>query len=714
MFLLWAVLAVQLCRAGTDSTAFIPLSGNIFSNKTLEKGRYLISSNLRIGKEAVLTIEAGSHLVFNPGTEIIIIGGLKVEGKANNQVRFYSLNSSEEGIGINITGDNSAAEINIQYAVFSSLIRPLSFDNKWYRKQVIVANSQFTNINTNDAAILVANAEYLKNRETIPFIFEENLFNDNYSNINIISLSAHNIAYSFNNNVFCNNSYYDYRGRAKNNVIYGQLDNDADKKPIQFENNVLINNYTFHDESDLVIDFSGIGLEGTAQEFFAKNNYWGHDVDEAKASQSTFGFNKDKFSPTIVLSPISTNIPQKTKAFIDYADVGGVVFDANAPVINYIGKTITLNLSQPIDKNQKPQLLAVYLDTSIGKILSQPLTDFEFNYSKGSKTATITIKKVSGIEHAFYLKFGGLLDDEGFELPSFDIGRLYLNRIYGQYKNNRKINLDLFFANAALWKKPLPSAAEIETIDPTLKEMEQRKTSVEWGVMSGVTNYFGDLSTNDFNRDEINNVYGLRFRYNFKKRLSMRGLLDIGQLSGNDRYSENPLKRRRNLNFRSPLYSISTQLEYHLSPYIFNDRNRFIPSISSGLTLFYFKPTATYNGKKYDLHAIGTEGQTIGALKPYSLVQLALPISLSFKTLLGYHFVAELEVDFVKTFTDHLDDVSTKYPNLAAVQAQNAGEDATAIKQLVNPGGLTEGNVRGDPTKKDWYLLLGVSLSYRF
>ena len=74
-------------------------------------------------------------------------------------------------------------------------------------KQVIVANSQFTNINTNDAAILVANAEYLKNRETIPFIFEENLFNDNYSNINIISLSAHNIAYSFNNNVFCNNSF---------------------------------------------------------------------------------------------------------------------------------------------------------------------------------------------------------------------------------------------------------------------------------------------------------------------------------------------------------------------------------------------------------------------------------------------------------------------------------------------------------------------------
>ncbi len=714
MFLLWAVLAVQLCRAETDSTAFIPLSGNIFSNKTLEKGRYLISSNLRVGKDVVLTVEAGSQLVFNPGTEIIVLGSLKIVGEPNKLVRIYSLNNGEEGIGINITGENNAAEIDIKYAVFSSLIRPLSFDNKWYRKQVTITNSQFTNINTNDAAILIADAEHLKNRAIMPFIFEANLFNDNYSNINIINLSTYNIAYNFNNNVFCNNSYYDYRGRAKNNVIYGQLGNDDGKTALQFENNVLINNYTFHDESDTVIDFSGIGLEGTAQDFTAKNNYWGHATDDAAALLRIFGFNKDKFAPSITISPIAKTIPQNTKAFIDYVEVDGKVFNAKSPVVDYIGKTITLYLSKPIDGKQKPQLLAVYLDTSIGKILSQPINDFKFNYTKGSKTAILVIEKVAGIEHAFYLKLGGLTDNEGFELPSFDLGRLFLNKIYGQYKNNRKINLDLFFANAALWKKPLPSAAEIETIDPTLKEMEQRKTSVEWGVMSGVTNYFGDLSTNGFNRDEINYVYGLRFRYNFKKRLSVRGLLDIGHLSGNDRHSESALKRRRNLNFRSPLYSISGQLEYHLSPYVFNDRNRFIPSISTGFTVFHFKPTATYNGKTYDLHAIGTEGQTIGATKSYSLTQLALPISLSFKTLLGYHFIVEMEVDFVKTFTDYLDDVSTKYPDIAAVQTQNSGEDATAIRNLINPGKFPEGNIRGDPDKKDWYLLLGISLSYRF
>ena len=112
------VLVVQLLHAETDSTAFIPLSGNIFQNKTLEKGRYLISSNLRVGKDATLTVEAGSHLVFNPGAEIILLGGLKIKGQPNKLVRLYSLNSSEEGIGLNITGENNQAVIEIEYTAF--------------------------------------------------------------------------------------------------------------------------------------------------------------------------------------------------------------------------------------------------------------------------------------------------------------------------------------------------------------------------------------------------------------------------------------------------------------------------------------------------------------------------------------------------------------------------------------------------------------------
>jgi hypothetical protein len=176
------------------------------------------------------------------------------------------------------------------------------------------------------------------------------------------------------------------------------------------------------------------------------------------------------------------------------------------------------------------------------------------------------------------------------------------------------------------------------------------------------------------------------------------------------------LKRKRNLNFRSSLFAFSGQFEYHLNHYTFSDKYRFIPSISTGFTVFSFRPTAVYNGVTYDLNAIGTEGQTLsGGSGKYSLTQLALPISTSFKTMLGYHFVAELEVNFIKTFTDYLDDVSGVYPNISDVQAQNPGENADAIANLIKPSPFfKEGDIRGDPDRQDWYLILGFTLSYRF
>lgn len=712
--LVFAFMLAQLGRAEGDSTAFIPLGGNIFSNKTLEKGRYLLSSNLRVNKNAVLTIEAGSQIVFNPGAEIVVIGGINIKGTTNDFVRLYSLNHSEEGIGINVTGANANAEINIEYASFESLLRPITFDDKWYRKEVHITHSQFRNINTNDAAILIADAEHLRNKTTIPFEFTYNVFADNFSNVHILNFTTYNVAYTITNNLFYNNSYYDYRGRASNNPIYGNIDSDEDKLKMKFENNVIMNNYVFHDVADTLYDYSGFGIEGTAESLTIANNYWGSDLSRPEIEQRTFGFNKDKFAPTINVVPYLKKVPE-TSAFIEKIVIEGETYDAKMPSTNFIGKKIILYFSKPLAKKQREALSAVYLDTAIGKVLSQRIGDYQFNYTNGSKTATLLIEKVAGIEHAFYLKLSNLKDEEGFEVPSWDFGRFFMSKIYGEYKNDRNINLDLFFANAALWKNP-PQQGDFETIDPKLKDLEKKRKTFEFGVMNGVTNYFGDLSTSTFNRDEINYAFGLRFRYNFRKRLSLRGLVDFGSLSGSDRHSQSDLKRKRNLNFRSALYSASAQFEYHLNHYVFTDKYRFIPSISTGITLFHFRPTATYNGTVYDLNAIGTEGQTLpGGEGRYKLTQFALPVSTSLKTMVGYHFIAELEINFVKTFTDYLDDVSNKYPVIADVQAQNSGEDVNAVGSLVKPSQFfQEGDTRGDPLKKDWYLILGISLSYRF
>ncbi len=709
-----AIFALQFCKAGEDSTAFTPLGGNIFTNRTLEKGRYLISSNLRIGKDATLTVEAGSQLIFNPGTEIVVLGGIVIKGTPNNFVKVYSLNASEEGIGINITGDNASKEVMIEYANFSSLLRPFTFDNKWYRNKVSITYSQFKNINTNDAAILVADAEHLKNKTIVPFEFSHNVFADNFSNIHIHNFSTYNIAYTITNNVFYNNSYYDYRGRVKNNPIYGNIDDDENKLQMKFENNVLINNTVFHDVADTLFDYSGFGVEGTAQLISIQNNYWGSNVSRAEIEQRTFGFNKDKFAPSINVAPYLKKSP-RTSAFIEKVEVDGQEFDFNLPAIDYIGKPIIIYFSKPLAKKQREALAVVYLDTSIGKVLSQRISNYQFNYNNGAKTATLLIEKVEGIEHAFYLKLSNLIDEEGFELPSWDFGRFYLNKIFGKYKNDRNINLDLFFANAALWKTP-PQQGEFETIDPMFKNLEKKKRTFEIGLMNGVTNYFGDLSTSTFNRDEINYAIGLRFRYNFRKRYSIRGMFDYGSLSGSDRHSQSDLKRSRNLSFQSVLYAISGQFEYHLNNYVFTDRYRFIPSISTGFTLFHFRPTATVDGKTYDLNALGTEGQTLpGGAGKYNLTQFALPVSASLKTMVGYHFILEMEINFIKTFTDYLDDVSGFYPNIGSIQAQNPSEDAAAIGSIVKPSSrFNEGDIRGDPDKKDWYLILGLTLSYRF
>jgi hypothetical protein len=702
--------------AGDDSVAFISLSGNVFSDKTLTKGRYLVQNNLRVAKEATLTIEQGAELVFNPGTEIVVLGGLKITGKPNNFVKLYSLNSTNEGVGISFIGANKSAFIQIEYADFAGLIRPLTFDNNWYRGSVSITKCQFRNINNNDAGIMIGVAEHLKNKEKISFDFSQNIFSDNLSSISLKTLSAYNVDYKFTNNLITNNTFYDYKSRSKDNPINGELDGEEGKTAILIENNVLLNNFVMHEYADTIIDFCGIGIEGTSQTSSVANNYWGEGLDEEKVREFTYGFHKDKFAPAVEVTPVLKTYPADVHSFIQSVAYDSSQYSPYLPVTTFIGRQLTLTLSKKIAAKQQPVLIAVYLDTALGRVFSQPITDFSFSYAAGSKQAKLVIQKVVGIEHGFYLVFGGLKDEEGFELPWLNLGKLFLNRLHGEFKTNHKIDLEIFFANANRWKTPPPIDGVIETVDPKLKELEKKTRTYEFGLMLGVTNYFGDLSTNDFNREEINNAYGLRFRYNFAKRLSFRAMFTYAHLSGNDSYSSDPIRRKRNLNFRSPIYDLTFQMEYHLNHYVFSDKNRFIPSIGTGITLFHFNPQANYNGQWYNLHDIGTEGQTSGQGKKYSLTQLALPISASFKTLLGYHFVIELEMNYVKTFTDYLDDVSNRYVNIQKVQNANPGVEGSAVSSMVDPSGgkFSEGAQRGDPRHKDWYLLLGIALSYRF
>ena len=70
-------------------------------------------------------------------------------------------------------------------------------------------------------------------------------------------------------------------------------------------------------------------------------------------------------------------------------------------------------------------------------------------------------------------------------------------------------------------------------------------------------------------------------------------------------------------------------------------------------------------GQWVDLQPLGTEGQNLSGGKPYNLIQLAIPIGIGVKVRLPDNFDAHIEIGFRQLFTDYIDDVSGKYPDLS-------------------------------------------------
>lgn len=244
--------------------------------------------------------------------------------------------------------------------------------------------------------------------------------------------------------------------------------------------------------------------------------------------------------------------------------------------------------------------------------------------------------------------------------------------------------------------------------------------SYELGGFAGVTNYSGDLHPTHMESGEYNIAYGLFGRLNMNRHFSAKISLTAGQISGTDRNSEaSNGRRKRNLEFHSNIYELAVTGEYNFIPYDLR-KNHFAAFYAfGGLAGFYFNPTADYDGERYNLRDLGTEGQYLegSSIKPYSRFQIAIPMGLGTKFNLNDKSNIGLEFGFRKTFTDYLDDVSSVYPDMealgeanpiaAALSYREADYFEVTQKSLGNP----EGQIRGNSNKKDWYFFMGATLS---
>ncbi|MDR2962914.1 MAG: hypothetical protein LBU90_04680 [Bacteroidales bacterium] len=231
----------------------------------------------------------------------------------------------------------------------------------------------------------------------------------------------------------------------------------------------------------------------------------------------------------------------------------------------------------------------------------------------------------------------------------------------------------------------------------------------------------------DFLATRIGGSVGMR--YIIDTRFSINSAITFGMISGNDEFTEEEFRSRRDLTFRSPIYEFNVRGEYKLIQetrghiYLLKGvegqrGNKFVVRVNAGLGVFYFNPKAPYEGKWYELQPIGTEGQNFMATRrPYSRVQLCIPTGIEASYAASRYWTWSIEIGPRFTFTDYIDDVSTSYPNpdlVAAVAPDDIPKDAA--RYFSNPKWQENrwyNEKRGNSFNNDMYIVCLFKVHYK-
>lgn len=298
------------------------------------------------------------------------------------------------------------------------------------------------------------------------------------------------------------------------------------------------------------------------------------------------------------------------------------------------------------------------------------------------------------------------------------------------------------------------------------------------GVSINTMNYFGDITPTPsrFSTDLAFTKPGIGITYTkvFHPQSAWRAAINYGAISGDDFTADNSAPPSqylylRNLHFRNKILEVSWGLEINLIPNTGGANNRFPlnPYIFLGIAAFKHNPQAkapefdltgrplAEAGQWVDLQPLGTEGQNLDGRKPYSLIQLAIPIGLGVKVRLPDDWDLNIEMGFRQLFTDYIDDVGGDYPKLsdldselARALSERSGESTAILSQeartyngsnviskgwpffdsetgeqiaVYNVGGNygydnieNDAGVRGGAGQKDLYLVTQIRLVYIF
>jgi hypothetical protein len=228
---------------------------------------------------------------------------------------------------------------------------------------------------------------------------------------------------------------------------------------------------------------------------------------------------------------------------------------------------------------------------------------------------------------------------------------------------------------------------------------------------SGIATYKGELvNPNQLGKVRYNIVVGAE--YLLSTRFTVKADLTWFNIAGSDA-NANDDRVERNLSFKSnnQELNVAGAVYFLKDPKEFYRRSTFNIYAFLGAGLLHMNPKAEYQGRKYALQPLETEGVK------YTRFQFIIPYGFGVRLSIDPLHNVIIEGGYRTTFTDYMDDISIRrYPDPTTLKDGGTGlttalSDRRRERDPDYPVGPNVG-VRGNPEQKDGYFLFNIKYQY--
>jgi hypothetical protein len=244
--------------------------------------------------------------------------------------------------------------------------------------------------------------------------------------------------------------------------------------------------------------------------------------------------------------------------------------------------------------------------------------------------------------------------------------------------------------------------------------------TADLGVQLCAATYWGDIEKVDYSKS-ITPVAGILGRWNFNKRLAIRGQLLTGNLKANGLFSDANIAQSgtrsvtdefardttQSYNFSRSIQSVEALLEFNFHNYKMGNvkKDWITPFVSLGVGGFYSRaprvgtfilnPTETFAGSKLYTPYLDVNGRRTNNTDALSVI---IPIGMGLKFNITKSLGGVIEVIVRKTFVDNIDNLDDPK------RFQNFDNSTPTYSDKFAKGPLAN---------NDWYATLSVSVLYQ-